>query len=319
MKTPARRRALLALTLTLLAAPPSRADLLLSAFGGDAIVRYDSTLSTFSTFATHPSMDGPAAMIYGADGNLYVLNEFSHNVLRFNGTTGAFIDEFISSATLGGAGVTDPDDMELGPDGNLYVTTHITSPTGAIWKFSGTTGALLSTFATFGGTSHTHGLAFGPGGKVYLGDLGAGVVRQFSSTTGMNLGVFATNPLLSLTADLAFAPDGTLYVTCDGTNGVQHFSAGGGGFLGSLIAPGAGESYWGVLVDSGFLYVSNKDSGTLKKYTAAGVFVADITGGPGAFDIIPFVPEPGTGALLLAGLAGLALRRDRKSRPLSCA
>jgi len=312
VKTSALTRTILALTLTLLAATPkSRADLLMAAFGGDAIVRYESTGGMFSLFASHATMDGPTAMVYGADGNLYVLNEFSHNVVRFHGTTGAYIDEFISSATLGGAGVTDPDDMELGPDGNFYVSTHITSPSGAIWKFSGTTVAFLTTFATFGATSHTHGLAFGPGGKVYLGDLGAGEVRQFSAATGADLGVFATHGSLSLTSDLAFAPDGTLYVTCDSGSGVQHFSS-AGDFLGSLIAPGAGQSYWGILDDGGFLYLSNKDTGTLTKYTDAGVFVADITGGPGSFDIIPFVPEPGAGVLLLAGLAGLALRRHRK-------
>ena len=79
-----------------------------------------------------------------------------------------------------------------------------------------------------------------------------------------------------------------------------------------LIAPGPGQSYWGILADGGFLYVSNKATETLKKYTDTGVFVADITGGPGAFDIIPMVPEPGAGGLLLAGLAGLALRRRRR-------
>ena len=58
--------------------------------------------------------------------------------------------------------------------------------------------------------------------------------------------------------------------------------------------------------------MSNRATGTLKQYTDTGVFVADILGGPGAFDIITFVPEPGTGALLLAGITVLARRRVRR-------
>ena len=321
MKTSLLSRAGLALALTFFAAAPhSRGgDLLLSAFASDAIARYDSTLGTFSSFATAPGlMDGPTAMVYGGDGNLYVLCEFSHNVLRFNGTSGAFIDEFISTAALGAAGVTDPDDMELGPDGNFYVTSHGSTVAAAIWKFSGTTGAFVSNFATFGAAAHTHGLTLGPGGKFYLGDLTAGIIRQFNAVTGANLGTFAANPLLSLTADLTFTPDGSLYVACDGNNGIQHFNP-SGTFLGSLVAPGGAQSYWGILADGGFLYVSNKATDTLKKYTDTGVFVADITGGPGAFDIIPLVPEPGTGGLLLAGVAGLALGRRWKKPALRAA
>ncbi len=314
MKTPTIHCALVALTLTLFAAPPKirAGDLLLAAFSGDAIVRYDSTGGTFSLFASHATMDGPAAMVYGADGNLYVLCEFSHRVLRFHGTTGAFIDEFISPGTLGAAGVTDPDDMELGSDGNLYITNHFpepSSPFTAIFEFSGTAAdTFLGDFASFGAIEHTHGLTFGPGGKLFLGGVDSGSVYAFDGLADAVPGTYAGTyrpPSGFITyGDLAFTPDGNLYLTHGG--GVLRYD---GVSATPLITGGGG--YWGVLVDDGFLYLSNLSTGTLKKYTDTGVFVADITGGPGAFDIIPMVPEPGAGLLMLAGLASLGLGRRR--------
>jgi hypothetical protein len=304
-----------AVALGLLAAslpsPTHAASLLVAGFAGDAIAEYDrATGALLGIFASHPSMDGPTAMVYGADGNLYVLNEFSKNVLRFNGLTGAFIDEFISMADLTAAGVPDPGDMELGADGHLYLMSHFSTAAAAIWKFDGASGAFLSPFATFGAVSHTHGLTLGPGDKWYMSDLGAGVVRQFDVTTGADLGVFATDGALSLGADLEFAPDGTLYVTADGGTGVRHFSSGGAS-LPPLIAPGASESYWGILVDDGDLFLGNKATGVVKQYTDTGVFVADlISGVPGPFDILPkAVPEPGAAALLFMSAALLSARR----------
>jgi len=310
MKTTALSRAVLALSLTLFAAVPQSPanDLLAAAFAGDVIARYDgATGALVGTFATSPApgvMDGPTAMVYGADGNLYVLNEFSKNVLRFDGTTGAFIDEFISAATFTTAGVPDPGDMELGPDGNLYISSHF--PGGgplftAVWKFSGTTANdFLGPFASFGTVHHTHGLTFGPGGKLYLGDIDAGGPQQFDATSGAYLGALPLVPPFSvLFGDLTFTPGGT----GDGNTGVIKDD---GVTTTALIAPGGGESYWGILADGGYLYVGNKDTGTVKKFTDTGVFVSDfITGfyAPHAFDLIPMAtPEPGSGLLLSAGL-----------------
>jgi DNA-binding beta-propeller fold protein YncE len=315
MKTTFLSRTFFALALVLFAAAPQSrgGDLLLAAFGADAIVRYNSTLGTFSTFATHPSMDGPTAMVYGPDGNLYVLNEFSHNVLRFNGTTGAFIDEFISSATLAVAGVPDPNDMEIGPDGNLYVSSHFPqfgAPFTAVWRFSGAlANTYLGPFASFGGVHHTHGLTFGPSGNLYLNDIDNGGPHIFNGITGAELGSITLGTPPIFFGDLTFTPDGTLYATVDSGGGVLRYD---GITTTALIPPGAG-SYWGILADGGFLYVSNKDTGTLRIFTDTGVFVTNILGGPGAFDIIALaVPEPGSGVLLLAGLAGLGLWRRRR-------
>ncbi|MCB9767126.1 MAG: hypothetical protein H6752_02945 [Candidatus Omnitrophica bacterium] len=42
------------------------------------------------------------------------------SVLRYDGTTGDFIDEFVSS---GSRGLDDTQDLTFGPDGNLYVSS----------------------------------------------------------------------------------------------------------------------------------------------------------------------------------------------------
>ncbi len=159
---------------------------------------------------------------------------------------------------------------------------------------------------------HTHGLSFGPGGKLYLGDLDAGGPQQFDATTGAYLGALPLLPPPFLFGDLTFTPDGKLYATGDGNDGVI---VDDGSTTSLLIPSGPGQSYCGILADSGFLYVANKSAGTVKKFTDSGVFVSDfITGfsAPYAFDMIPMVPEPDAGLLLLAGSAARELRRRRK-------
>jgi hypothetical protein len=72
-----------------------------------------------------------------------------------------------------------------------------------------------------------------------------------------------------------------------------------------------------VTVDGGYLYVANTVSGTVKKYDATtGAFIGDfITGGPGAFDLLPMaVPEPSSAALLLAGLLLIGATARRMKR-----
>jgi hypothetical protein len=59
----------------------------------------------------------PTGIAFGPDGNLYVADHQDHSVLRFNGTTGAFIDEFVAE---GEGGMTKPDPMTFAP--TLQVT-----------------------------------------------------------------------------------------------------------------------------------------------------------------------------------------------------
>lgn len=121
-------------------------------------------------------LTNPEGLVLGPDGNLYVANNDSGNVLRFNGTTGAFLGVFAS-------GLTNPRGVTFGLDGNLYVTNF----GGAdVLRFNGTTGALLNTFVTpgSGGLSLPRPLLFGPDGNLYVGSYGTGDILRYNGTTG---------------------------------------------------------------------------------------------------------------------------------------
>src|SRR5262249_17022863 len=61
-------------------------------------------------------------------------------VLRYDGTTGAFIDEFIPE---GSGGLIRPTGIQFGPDGNLYV---VNLDDDSVLRYSGARGGVLDIF-----------------------------------------------------------------------------------------------------------------------------------------------------------------------------
>ena len=302
-------------TFLFVAPAPAQTDMLVAAFSADAVLRFDGTTGAFvSTFASHASLDGAASITYGSDGKLYVLGEFSHNVLRFDGLTGAFLDEFISPATMGSAGLGDPGFMEFGPDGNLYILHHVSSMPNAVFKFDGATGAFISTFATGSGMAHTHGLDFGTDGNLYLADLGAAVIEKYNATTGAFVGATSSDPGLVEASSVVFGPDGLLYATNNSPGGLNKYNPTTGLLVATLDPGGAGKSTWGLLIDSGTIYVGYTAEGAIRKYdlgtgASTGYFVA-AGAVPAPFDMERMlVPEPQTIALALIGISLLWMRR----------
>jgi len=57
-------------------------------------------------------LDGAAGFAFGPDGNLYVVSNHNSEVLRYDGTTGAFIDTFVGS---GSGGLNDPISLTFVP------------------------------------------------------------------------------------------------------------------------------------------------------------------------------------------------------------
>ena len=106
----------------------------------------------------------PQFFAFGPDGNIYAVSIATHRVLRYDGTTGAFIDEFVPELT---AGMDTPSGITFGPDGHLYVGS---SATDRVLRFHGVTGEYLGDFVTAGsgGLDLPVGLTFGPDGNLYV-------------------------------------------------------------------------------------------------------------------------------------------------------
>jgi len=216
--------------------------------------------------------------ITGAASELFVGNFFGNqsDVLRFNGSTGAFETVFVPNGSgtltfpLGAAfgadgnlyvsnsdndrvlryngvtgaflntfasGVADAAGMKFGPDGNLYVVDS--DDPGSVTKLNGTTGALISTL-TGGGLSDPEGITFGPDGNIYVAN-GTDIVR-FNGLTGAFMNIFVTAGSGGLTGgrDVTFGADGNLYATSSGTTGgVLKYNGSTGAFLGAFVGPGS--------------------------------------------------------------------------------
>ncbi len=115
-------------------------------------------------FASGSGLDFPIGLVFGPDGNLYVSSANTDEVLRYNGTTGAFIDAFVSA---GSGGLDAPNGLVFGPDGNLYVTSV---DTDEVLRYNGASGAFIDAFvsAGSGGLAAPIGPVFGPDGNLYV-------------------------------------------------------------------------------------------------------------------------------------------------------
>ncbi|NIP51555.1 MAG: PEP-CTERM sorting domain-containing protein, partial [Aliifodinibius sp.] len=80
----------------------------------------------------------PRTILFGPDENLYVADEGINTVLRYDGKTGGFINNFTTGYTLDG-----PFGMAFGADDNLYVTTD---QNDQVVRFNGNTGEFINEF-----------------------------------------------------------------------------------------------------------------------------------------------------------------------------
>jgi hypothetical protein len=216
--------------------PSAYADLFISNRSQNNILRYDEKTGDFlGEFIPSGSggLSTPLGLIFGPDGNLYVSDQGSYSILRYDGLTGAPLPSpgntgatFVRPRS-GGLTFEERGWLLFGPDGNLYIGSGgFGSPpqSSSVLRFSGTTGEFIDAFVApgSGGLTGPGALVFGPDGNLYVnsGDPGPGSVLRYHGTTGAFMDVFVpsgSNPFgenrPGTTQGLVFGPDGNLYVS----------------------------------------------------------------------------------------------------------
>jgi hypothetical protein len=198
----------------------------------------------------------PRVPMFGPDSNgdgvkeLYVASADTDEVLRYDGSTGAFLDAFIPT---GRGGLNGPADLEFGPDGRLYVSGF---EGGHVLRYDGQTGAFLDQIAS--GLSGPLGLSFGKDGRLYVATQGNGVYRYDS--LGLNLFVPAGRGGLTTARHALFGPDANsdgkddLYVASADTRQVLRYDGSTGAFIDVFVTMNAPVA-WMEFGPDGDLYV----------------------------------------------------------------
>lgn len=234
-----------------------------------------------------------------ARADILVGNTDGNSVSRFDATTGAYLGAAIPA---GYGGLSAPDAVTYGPDGNLYVSSGTTT-TGQILRYNGQTGAFMGVFAQGGGLDRPYGTAFGPDGNLYVASFRSDQILRYNGQTGAFLGVFASGNgtaagLLNGPNDLLFGADGSLYVTtegsvADGQGGVSFLydsqvlrydvSTGAGEVFAAQPTPTPNGNGYVSLLGLGFgpdgLIYTTDYAGGIRSYTTSGALVQTIDTG----------------------------------------
>jgi DNA-binding beta-propeller fold protein YncE len=165
---------------------------------------------------------------------LLVGNAADNSVSSYDGTTGVFLQIFVPS---GSGGLDTPQDLTIGPDGNLYVSSFNTS---SVERYNGRTGASMGTFAAGGGLDGPEQLVFGPDSNLYVSSFNSNSVLRYSGTKGGFQRAFVTAGSGGLNAPtgLAFGRDGNLYVSSNASDEVLRYDGDTGAFKNIVVPAG---------------------------------------------------------------------------------
>lgn len=215
--------------------------------------------------------------------SLIVASMGTNSVMRFEATTGLFLDEMVSAAS---GGLQAPRGMKVGPDGNLYISS---SRTDEVLRYNAETGEFIDVFVptNSGGLDWPHAMIFDANGDMLLSSRNTNSVLHFSGQTGEYLGEFVSSRSggLALPHGLAFGSDGHLYVVSRGSDQVLRYDGNSGAFIDVFVDRGILTNPIDMeFGPDGHLYVSGRENNAVLRFDGAtGIFI-DVFASAGGLD-----------------------------------
>jgi hypothetical protein len=178
-----------------------------------SVTLYDAT--TGGVVSSFGPGYGMRYAVYGPDGLLYVLNNSSGQIEKWDPVTVKLVATFAGNGPWG-----TPSSLAFAPDGSLYLGLGYTgTAAGSVGKFDPASGALLSRFGTGAWVTD---LTVGPDGSVYVSlyvYYTALTIEKHDGITGALLWSATPTPAFTMPAlayaggfqPLRFGPDGLLY------------------------------------------------------------------------------------------------------------
>jgi streptogramin lyase len=176
-------------------------------------------------------LQGPGAVLFGPDGRLYVSSFDGDAVLRYDGRTGEFVDEFVAPRA---GGLDGPDaGMAFGPGGDLFVPGFYSH---AVHRYDGVTGEFVERFTPADGSLLAPRTLVFRGEHLLVTCERRGEVVRFDARTG----AYVDAPVREVpgAAGMAALPDGALVVVSIDAAALVRVPAGGEGEL--LVPPRSG-------------------------------------------------------------------------------
>jgi streptogramin lyase len=180
---------------------------------------------------------------------LLVTSRTTDEVLRYDGTNGAFLGVFAA-----GGGLDNPVGLTFGPDGNLYVAS---GDSNQVLRYDGVSGAFLDVFVAGPELDGPRQVNFGPDGHLYVASGTRDVVLRYDGRTGVFLDTFATGGGLNGPTSFTFGPAGDLFVGSVLTDRVKRYDGRSGVFLGNFVSARIDGPHDLAFGPDGHLYVSN--------------------------------------------------------------
>ena len=191
-------------------------NLYVASRGTDEILKYDAAGLFVEVFISNSpgGVTQPSQLVFNDAGDLLVGAQ--NRVLKFDGTDGTFLGEFVAAGSGGLEGVYS---LAFGPDGDLYVGQFTAAGMGQILQFDGQSGAFVAVVANHP-DEQMKGLAFDEAGSLYTSIAEPpGSILRFAPNSSAAFTVSLSSPsAVPVTVDFSTA-DATATAESDYTAG----------------------------------------------------------------------------------------------------